>query len=330
MARDEKTAARADARERGARERVKTGARDSRDLGSSLAEAILIDSEVLRRCMPLPEADEEGNKESRGRVLVVAGATQMPGAAVLAGVAALRAGAGKLQIATCRTVAPFVAAAVPEARVFALPETSSGGIDAGGAQLIAEHVREARALLIGPGMLDEPAIVRLVESLLPHVESSTLILDANALNVLNGKARLLNSLGGKAILTPHATEMSEIACESEGEIKSDPAGAVKRAADRFGAVVALKGRETLIAAPHSATIYANRAGNVGLATSGSGDVLAGLIAGLAARGADALTAAAWGVHTHALAGERLARRIGRVGYLARELLDEIPVVLSEL
>jgi ADP-dependent NAD(P)H-hydrate dehydratase len=327
MASDEKTVAGVDAAAR--------DEDDAHDVSASPPGTILINPDVLRR-MPLPQPDEEGDKESRGRILVVGGSTQMPGAAVLAGVGALRAGAGKLRIATCRTVAPFVAVAVPEARVFALPETQDGGIDAGGARLIAEYAREARALLIGPGMIDEPAIARLVEGLLSRVESlplslrPTLILDADALNILTNEPRLLAGLGGRAVLTPHATEMSEMTGEPEEKITSDPASAAKHVADRFGAVVALKGRETLIVAPHIATVYANRAGNVGLATSGSGDVLAGLIAGLAARGADPLTAAVWGVHAHALAGERLARRVGRIGYLARELLDEIPVVLNEL
>jgi NAD(P)H-hydrate repair Nnr-like enzyme with NAD(P)H-hydrate dehydratase domain len=94
-------------------------------------------------------------------------------------------------------------------------------------------------------------------------------------------------------------------------------------------VIALKGRETFIAAPTGKT-YSNRAGNVGLATSGSGDTLSGIIAGLAARGAEPLQAAVWGVYLHARAGDRLARRMGRLGFLARELLAEIPALMSEL
>ncbi|MCA1616077.1 MAG: NAD(P)H-hydrate dehydratase, partial [Acidobacteria bacterium] len=101
-------------------------------------------------------------------------------------------------------------------------------------------------------------------------------------------------------------------------------------ADKFGATVALKGRETFVAAPGVPEVFVNRAGNVGLATSGSGDTLAGLVAGLAARGADPVRAAVWGVHIHALAGERLARRVGPLGYLARELPGEFPAVISDL
>ena len=287
------------------------------------ARVVTINAALLRRWR-LPEPDEGGDKEERGRVLIIAGSPEMPGAVILAGVGALRAGAGKLQIATARSVAPLVAVAVPEARVFTLPETDSGALDAGGMPLIAQYVAGARAVLLGPGMIDERATGHFTRALLPHLAEATLILDANALNVLADEPDLLKRLDGRAILTPHATEASEISGEDEDSIKDDPAAAALRAARKFGCVVALKGRKTFIAAHDAAEVYRNTAGNVGLATSGSGDTLAGLIAGIAARGAQPLQAAVWGVHLHALAGERLARRVGRLGYLARELLEEIP------
>jgi hydroxyethylthiazole kinase-like uncharacterized protein yjeF len=293
------------------------------------ARAVEIDAALLARIRP-PELDEGGDKESRGQVLVVAGSAQMPGAAVLSAVGALRAGAGKLQIATVERAAVSVGVAVPEARVFALPESARGGIDPRGVGAIFEHLRGARAVLVGPGMIDAPAIAQLVGAITRNVGDATVVLDADALNVLARAPDLLKRLKGRAVLTPHATELSEMTGESEEEIVRDKRAAALRAAGRFGAVVALKGRETFVAAPDSEEVYVNRAGNVGLATSGSGDVLAGVVAGLAARGADTLTSAVWGVHAHAVAGDRLARRVGRVGYIARELLDEIPAVLSEL
>ncbi|MCA1628572.1 MAG: NAD(P)H-hydrate dehydratase, partial [Acidobacteria bacterium] len=138
-----------------------------------------------------------------------------------------------------------------------------------------------------------------------------------------------HKLRGRVVLTPHANEMSRLLHLDKSEIAADPQATLRQAVATFAAVVVLKGRETLIAAPHS-KIYCNRAGNVGLATSGSGDTLAGLIAGLAARGAAPLQAAVWGVHLHALAGDKLARKVGQLGYLARELLAEIPLVLNRL
>jgi ADP-dependent NAD(P)H-hydrate dehydratase len=277
----------------------------------------------------LPQPDEGGDKEERGRVLVVGGASEMPGAIILAAVATLRAGAGKVRICAGRSIAPLVAAAVPEARVISLPETKAGGISASAASKIAENGRDAQAVLIGPGMIDESAVKRLVKNVLPRIERATLILDAGALAFLNENAQDLHALGGRAIITPHAGEMASIRGADKFSITSEPALTARETADELRAVVALKGRETFIAAPDGET-YCNRAGNVGLATSGSGDTLSGIIAGLAARGAAPLQAAVWGVYLHARAGERLARRMGRLGFLARELLAEIPSLMSEL
>jgi NAD(P)H-hydrate repair Nnr-like enzyme with NAD(P)H-hydrate dehydratase domain len=139
----------------------------------------------------------------------------------------------------------------------------------------------------------------------------------------------LHSLEGRAVITPHAGEMASCLKEDKAEITGDPGATARRAADLFRCVVALKGAETVIAAPEGEA-YRSRAGNVGLATSGSGDTLGGLIAGLAARGAPPLQAAVWGVYLHARAGDRLARRIGPLGFLARELLGEIPGLMGKL
>lgn len=288
-----------------------------------------IDADLLT-AWKLPVIDEEGDKESRGRVLFIGGSAEMLGACVLAGVAALRAGAGKLQIATPRTVATHVGVSVPEARVLSLKETKRGEADPEGIHLIAEHIKAAQAIIIGPGMGDERAAGRVVKNVVRYVEDATLVIDANALNKLQENSRLLRGLRRTPILTPHLVEMSEMTGETIEALRLDPQTTLRRVAENLHAVVVLKGRKTLIAAHQRETCFANHAGNVGLATSGSGDVLAGIIAGLAARGAKPVEAAVWGVHVHALAGERLARRVGRVGYLARELLAEIPQVMSEL
>jgi hydroxyethylthiazole kinase-like uncharacterized protein yjeF len=123
--------------------------------------------------------------------------------------------------------------------------------------------------------------------------------------------------------------MSGMTGESQDRIERNREETARRAAEKFRAVVTLKGRETLIASPDG-QLYVNRAGNVGLATSGSGDVLSGIITGLAARGSNPVQAAAWGVYLHARAGERLAERMGRLGFLARELAAEIPSLMKEL
>jgi NAD(P)H-hydrate repair Nnr-like enzyme with NAD(P)H-hydrate dehydratase domain len=115
-------------------------------------------------------------------------------------------------------------------------------------------------------------------------------------------------------------------CEPE-EVEADPLAAARRAAESFGAVAVIKGQYSHIVAPDGRA-FRFEGGGVGLATSGSGDALAGIVGGLAARGADPLTAALWGVHLHGEAGRRLAKRIGRIGFLARELLDEVPGLME--
>lgn len=280
---------------------------------------------------PLPQPEDDDDKEARGRVLVIGGSTEIAGAVVLAATAALRAGAGKMQIATCRSVAAHVSMAVPEARVIGLPETQAGGIAAGGLQQIEEELAGAQAVLVGPGMTDEAATIRLMKNLLHRIpHAGTLVLDAGALTFLKHTPQSLARLHGRVVLTPHAGEMASLLGVEKTEIEAEPLETVRHAVATLGAVVALKGRETLIAAPASRNVYCNRAGNVGLATSGSGDTLSGVIAGLAARGSTPFQAAVWGVYLHARAGDELARRMGALGFLARELLAEIPPLMAKL
>jgi hydroxyethylthiazole kinase-like uncharacterized protein yjeF len=280
--------------------------------------------------MPLPQPDKEGDKEERGRVLVLGGATEMPGAVILAATAALRAGAGKLQIATCRSIAQSVAVAVPEARVFALPETKAGAIAVSAADEISKRAKRVDAVLIGPGMIDEDAVARLVQKVLPQIGKAIVVLDAAALSFFTDSPQCLHGLDCKAVLTPHAGEMARMLGISRSAVTRDPLATARSTARSLRAVIALKGAETHIAAHNISKSYCNRTGNVGLATSGSGDTLSGIITGLAARGATPLQAAIWGVYLHARAGDVLAKRMGRLGYLARELLAEVPALMSKL
>jgi hydroxyethylthiazole kinase-like uncharacterized protein yjeF len=313
------------ARERETRELLTKSLR----VAKSAPGGSLITADLLRR-MPLPQADDDEDKDGRGRVLVIAGSSEMPGAAVLAATAALRAGAGKVRVATPADAAQCVAPQLPEARVYALLQKRTGGWDARAAEMLTRLAGEAGAVLVGPGLVEDPAMMKALAGLFSRTEGLTLVIDAVALKMFTQLAEAYRPAHSRVVMTPNLSELSEMTGEQAEAIRRDPRGAARKAADDFGACVVLKGRETFVASPRAAEVYSNRAGNVGLATSGSGDVLSGLIAGLAARGAAPLQAALWGVHAHALAGDRLARRVGRVGYLARELLDEIPKVLEQL
>ena len=277
---------------------------------------------------PLPQHDEGDDKEGRGRIFVTGGSAEIPGALILSSLASLRAGAGQLKIATGQSIAPHVAVAVLEAWVIPLPETPGGGFDPACAGELAENAGNANAVLIGPGMQDEDATRALLHALLPQIQTPTVVLDAAALSCLHDAPHLLHTLNGNVIVTPHAGEMAGILGRDKVDIKADPCGAAMEAAALLRAVVAMKGSETFIATPEG-RVFRNRHGCVGLATSGSGDTLAGVIAGLAARGASAEQATVWGVYLHARAGEVLADRVGPLGFLARELLAEIPRLMSQ-
>jgi hydroxyethylthiazole kinase-like uncharacterized protein yjeF len=260
---------------------------------------------------------------------VVGGSDQIPGATILAATAALRAGAGKLQIGTTRRVAPWVAVAVPEARVIGLRQGPRGELAPGACNVLRRDVSACDALLIGPGMVDGRAATPLVRRCAAAADGPPLIVDAAALEAFAGRRRLPRAARAAMILTPHAGEMANLWQISKAAVLANPMATAQEAAARLGAVVALKGARTYVAAPDGTTFH-NTAGNSGLGTSGSGDTLSGIIAGLCARGADPLHAAVWGVYLHACAGDALARHMGRYGFLARELLGEIPRLLTRL
>ncbi|SHH12381.1 NAD(P)H-hydrate dehydratase [Massilia sp. CF038] len=298
----------------------------------SHAHMISIDATALRG-WPLPMPSSEGDKEQRGHVLVLGGSREMPGAVILAATAALRAGAGKLTIATGASVAQLVALAMPEARVIGLRETPEGGFTVDAIDALDPLAGKIGAILIGPGMQDETATAALVRALLPRLEDCAIVLDANAMGIVRNPDRADDAAPFRfavpVILTPHAGEMAHLSGQEKADIAADPVPVASHAARDWNAVLALKGARTIIAAPDGA-MWQHEGGNVGLAISGSGDVLAGIIAGLAARGATLAQATCWGVALHARAGERLAERMGLLGYLARELAAEIPSLLEQL
>jgi ADP-dependent NAD(P)H-hydrate dehydratase len=291
-------------------------------------EATRISANLLRR-WTLPKPDPKLGKESRGDVLVVGGSAQIPGAAMLAGLCALRAGAGRLQIATSRSVASLVAVAMLEARVIGLPVTRRGELGAGSYRTLAGEIAACDALLLGPGMSDGRAALELVRHCVRTRARCALILDAEALRVFDGRKPLGSRLAADVIITPHAGEMARLwGCERDAVLEN-PLRVAREAASALRVVVVMKGPRTFVVAPDGQAFY-NVAGNSGLGTSGSGDALSGVIAGLAARGATALQAASFGVYLHAMAGDLLAQRIGPLGFLARELPAQIPALLARL
>ena len=291
-----------------------------------MSEVRALDAELLLD-FPLPHLPEDGDKEERGRLLLVAGSRELAGAALLAATAGMRAGAGKLQIATTASIAVPLALAMPEARVVGCAETEDGCLAGGATAPILALVEEAQAVTIGCGLQHGEALDRLLDALFASGHDSPLVLDATVLGSLPPRAAALRTWQAGAILLPHAREMARLLECAPEQVEIDPLDAARRAAEHYRAVALVKGRFSFIAAPDGRA-FRFEGGGVGLATSGSGDVLAGMVGGLAARGADPLTATLWGVWLHGEAGRILTRDVGRVGFLAREIAALVPGLLD--
>ena len=266
----------------------------------------------------LPEVEDGGDKHERGTVLVVGGSVSTPGALLLTGLASLRSGAGKLQVVTVAETSVALAVAVPEAAVVGLAAGPDGSLAASAAEDVVSRAADASTVVIGPGLMSKEGAGELLAAVLPRLGDVPVVLDGLALTALTPS--LLS--GVTAVLTPNDGELAALL----GESSASGVDAAVAAASRYGAVVCAPG---WVASPDG-RCWCVEAGGIGLGTSGSGDVLAGLVGGVLARGAEPAQAAVWGQYLHSAAGDLLTARIGRVGFLARELLDEVPTVLRQL
>lgn len=270
-----------------------------------------VDAELLRE-WGLPDPGD--SKKARGRVIIVGGSRRSPGAVLLAGEAALRVGAGRLGLAVPASIEGQLGIVLPESAVFSLPAHASDAMQG----TVRDELASADAVLVGPGFdnADETKSTLLAVA---EVGVSCLVLDAFALGVLPDISR--TELPDTLMINPNAEEAAILL----GRDTSDDRDAdVREIAEKYDAVVNCYGT---VATP-SGELWHVDAGGPGLGTSGSGDVLAGAIAGFAARGVEAGRAAAWGSWTHARAGDRLTERLG-IGFLARDLLPELTLAAAE-
>ncbi|KRE92208.1 hypothetical protein ASG76_17270 [Nocardioides sp. Soil774] len=279
-----------------------------------MPEGRLVDEELLRG-WPLPEPGSD--KEARGRLLVVAGTDETPGAGLLAAEAALRTGAGKVQLATAGACVSALAVAVPELMVTEVRD----------ADRVVELAEGVDVVLLGPGFTDPEAAAALVGEVLDRV-SGTVVLDALGTAYVTEDPERIADLAATVLLTVNPTELAHCLHLDEDEVASDLARHTAALAHRTGATVVCGGPTKYVA--HPGDLWRVEAGNPGLGTAGSGDVQAGIVSGLLGRGAEPAQAAVWGAYVHAVAGDRLAGRVGPVGYLARELAPEVPAVLRGL
>jgi hydroxyethylthiazole kinase-like uncharacterized protein yjeF len=272
---------------------------------------------------PLPPV-EAGTKDRHGQILIIAGSRDVPGAGLLAAHGAMRAGAGKLQLAVPDDIAIPLGIAMPEAMVVGFATARDGGFSRRAVASMLEQAAQADAIVAGPGLTSNPAATRLAGELCTL--GKPLALDAALLHALPAKTAEARNADVRPILLPHAGEMASLLdCDPE-EVEADPLAAGRACARRYDSLVLVKGVQSRVVAPDgSAWKYAG--GGPGLGVSGSGDVLAGIVGGLLARGAPALTALLWGVWLHGEAGLALSQKVGPLGFLAREIPGEVPALL---
>jgi len=287
-----------------------------------MSEGTLLDRNTLAQ-FPLPQVTE-GDKHSHGRLLIVAGSRSLAGAALLCAMAAMRSGLGRLQIATVASVAPSLSVAMPESRTVGLDEDKRGDFGPKSIGQVAELASDVDAVVAGPGMFESSACEAMAAALLKT--DAALALDAGILRALPPVTAETRRAKGWPILLPHAGEMAALLECEEAAIEADPIGCGKACAQRYDAVTLVKGAVSHVVHPDG-RVWTHRGGVPGLGVSGSGDTLAGIVGGLLARGADPLTALLWAVRLHGEAGEVLSRKVGPVGFLAREIAEEIPALL---
>jgi hydroxyethylthiazole kinase-like uncharacterized protein yjeF len=278
----------------------------------------------------LPERPPGANKGSFGRVLVVAGSINYIGAAYLACNSALRVGAGLVTLAT--GLQPILASKITEVTYLPLPEVRPGTISPEATRLLFQQFERYNVLLMGCGLGQSQAAVRLVRSILIEEHKQPLpplVLDADALNILATISNWWTRLTNDAILTPHPGEMARLAGMTIEEVQTDRERVVKDLAVKWNKTIVLKGAYTVIASPQGKVMLSLFA-NPGLASAGTGDVLSGAIAGMLAQGLPLFDAAACGVYLHGEAGEITRARLGDAGMLASDLLPELPQAIKRV
>ncbi len=289
----------------------------------------LITAEWARSALPARPAS--ANKGTFGRVLAVVGSENYIGAAYLACMGAARVGAGVVTLSTARSLQPILASKLTEITYAPLPETAKGTLSSKASSAILSILSYYRVLLMGCGLGQHPHTRDFVRNVLMDLPENppVLILDADALNIVAGIDGWWKHLPAGAVVTPHAGEMSRLMGISIEKLQGNRLEMCRKAAANWGKVVVLKGAYTVIADPAGRARISDYA-SAGLATAGTGDVLAGAIAGLAGQGISPFDAAVLGVHLHAATGEMVKRELGDTGMLATDLLPVLPKAIREL
>jgi NAD(P)H-hydrate epimerase len=281
--------------------------------------------QVITELPELPPREPESHKGTYGRVLIVAGSRGMSGAAILAGLGALRGGAGLVQVAVPAEVLPIVAAYNPCYLTALLPQDAHGRLSSDAEEFVLTLVESSDVLALGPGLGQSDAITHLVKSVLQRVRCP-LILDADGLNALAHlwahRPRAESPPRSQSLLlTPHPGEFARMLQTTIAEVKQRREELALRFASERKVILVLKGHQTLVT--DGEKLYRNTTGNPGMATGGTGDVLTGLIAALIAQKLPAFEAAQLGVYLHGLAGDFARNRVSDAPLIAMDVVERL-------
>ncbi len=286
----------------------------------------LMERETVQKI--LPKYDENTHKGTRGRLVIVAGATGLTGAAALSAYGAMRIGAGLVTVACPESLIPILGAKLTEPMTAPVPEVEGGFLSLRAAGRILHLTTNVNAVVIGPGIGRHRETGQLLREILTKL-TVPMVVDADALNLLGGQLDIFRAVQVPAVLTPHPGEAAWLLKTTITEVEQNRVKVAKQIAEGYNVTVVLKGRYTVIASPEG-KVRVNPTGSRGLATGGTGDVLSGIIGGLLAQRLPPFEAATAGVYIHGLAGEKASRRLGPDGLLAGDLLPLLPRLLRQL
>ena len=276
----------------------------------------------------LPQRPENSHKGTFGKVLNIAGSLNYQGAAYLSSIAALKAGAGYITLASIQSVLNNIAAKTPDITFLPLRDSYNQCIASDGFLEIKDTSKNYTVISIGSGLSSKPAVTAFVDEALKELSETNMpvIIDADALNAIANLS--VTKLPAVSVITPHPKELSRLLNVPVEEIQNDRVQYAKFASKKFAATVVLKGKDTVIASGED--IFINTTGNSALAKAGSGDVLTGIISGFAAQGLDIKNAAILGVYIHGFTGELASKVLTEYSVLASDLLNYIPEAIKSL
>ena len=273
----------------------------------------------------VPSRPRDGSKFSSGTVVVAGGCAGLTGAPTMAALAAMRAGAGYVQLAVPASTEAVFEVKLTESMTHALPE-SDGAHVAEGAESVAELAQRAGAIVLGPGIGRSDGAFAFAREVARRV-AAPLVIDADGLNAHAGELEALRARPGPTVLTPHAGELARLLGTDSEDVAAHRLACARAAAERSGCVVLLKGDDTIVALP-GGPVAVSRGATPALATAGTGDVLSGVIAAFMAKGLGPFEAAAAGTQAHARAGREAAARHGADHTIASDVIDALPVALT--